>query len=66
MWDLLCQKAPSAKRRIKTPRFLRWSLRSLQSQKAPSAKRRIKTGARGVERGEVNGVSESTERQKAH
>ena len=61
-----CQKAPSAKRCIKTSERGVLSPRSPGSQKAPSAKRCIKTFRCG-HRARLRGWrSESTERQKVH
>ena len=60
----MCQKAPSAKRCIKThPPTCAATMRS--GQKAPSAKRCIKT-RRGLIVEDAVGESESTERQKVH
>ena len=61
------QKAPSAKRCIKTALGSN-SCRGRESscQKAPSAKRCIKTLVLRVSEGFQDGGSESTERQKVH
>ena len=61
-----CQKAPSAKRCIKT-----WGDRDGQAwagarQKAPSAKRCIKTAEGQLVQVDPVELSESTERQKVH
>ena len=59
------QRAPSAKRCIKTRALRRTSARHESSQKAPSAKRCIKTRAPHTS-GPCRVPSESTERQKVH
>ena len=59
------QKAPSAKRCIKTSAFPS-TRRTGPRQKAPSAKRCIKTIAPDSAGGPHASVSESTERQKVH
>ena len=62
----LRQKAPSAKRCIKTRRAEYSVIMRLPRQKAPSAKRRIKTpSCRSSPRG-PSPTSESAERQKVH
>ena len=65
-WKMLGQKAPSAKRCIKTIGLQAEQDVTLIRQKAPSAKRCIKTGI-GLPLPPVGaGGSESTERQKVH
>ena len=59
------QKAPSAKRCIKTPVTPRLLIADGLRQKAPSAKRCIKT-AMNIRAGMDAVKSESTERQKVH
>ena len=62
---MLGQKAPSAKRCIKTGTSRTGTARHKRCQKAPSAKRCIKTGGKlAFVEGETE--SESTERQKVH
>ncbi|ERH26218.1 hypothetical protein HMPREF1980_01631 [Actinomyces sp. oral taxon 172 str. F0311] len=60
------QKAPSAKRCIKTHVLNTWHMFSVSGQKAPSAKRCIKTRAYSSSMGVPDERSESTERQKVH
>ena len=60
------QKAPSAKRCIKTwPSYHYFIGKPIKSQKAPSAKRCIKT-IRDITSRNLGVESESTERQKVH
>ena len=63
---VLCQKAPSAKRCIKTQGEEEFLVLDVAGQKAPSAKRRIKTGSTSLPRPTRCLRSESTERQKVH
>ena len=64
--DVGGQKAPSAKRCIKTGLPHDFPCGLVVGQKAPSAKRCIKTKGIALARGDANIVSESTERQKVH
>ena len=64
-WEWSRQKAPSAKRCIKTITFCVDPDPSLDRQKAPSAKRCIKTRLAEATRSSAP-PSESTERQKVH
>ena len=61
-----CQKAPSAKRRIKTHPYQGRRCTSYRRQKAPSAKRCIKTLREGPIQSCFDFMSESKERQKVH
>ena len=63
---LMCQKAPSAKRCIKTDAQKKIIELLFAGQKAPSAKRCIKTFQERRVRELRGKASESTERQKVH
>ena len=66
LYDVVSQKAPSAKRCIKTCSCVPLWPWALLRQKAPSAKRCIKTNMRADCEAIASSWSESTERQKVH